>query len=99
MVHALNQWMHDDWTFNYENRIFPTPVINLGIVEEGIKELDYVLDHGARVVLIRPAPVDGFMGKRSMALPEFDPFWARVAEADILVGLHCLGQRLSALGR
>ena len=27
VVHALNQWMHEHWTFNYENRIFPTPVI------------------------------------------------------------------------
>jgi predicted TIM-barrel fold metal-dependent hydrolase len=88
VIHALNQWMHDDWTFNYQNRIFPTPVINLGIVEEGIKELEWVLEHGARVLLIRPAPVPGIFGSRSMALPEFDPFWAKVADADILVGLH-----------
>jgi predicted TIM-barrel fold metal-dependent hydrolase len=88
VIHALNQWMHDDWTFNYQDRIFPTPVINLGIVERGIEELEYVLERGARVILIRPAPVPGLYGKRSMALPEFDPFWAKVAEADILVGLH-----------
>ena len=88
VIHALNQWMHDDWTFNYQNRIFPTPVINLGIVEEGIRELDWVLERGARVVLVRPAPVPGIFGQRSTALPEFDPFWAKVAEADILVGLH-----------
>ena len=43
---------------------------------------------GARVILVRPAPVPGFMGPRSPALPEFDPFWARVAEADVLVGMH-----------
>lgn len=88
VIHALNQWMHDDWTFNYQDRIFPTPVINLGIVDKAIEELEYVLERGARVILIRPAPVPGLFGKRSMALPEFDPFWAKVAEADILVGLH-----------
>jgi predicted TIM-barrel fold metal-dependent hydrolase len=88
VIHALNQWMHDDWTFNYQDRIFPTPVINLGLVEKGIEELEYVVERGARVILIRPAPVQGLFGKRSMALPEFDPFWAKVAEADILVGLH-----------
>ena len=53
-----------------------------------IEELEYVVENGARVILIRPAPVNGLFGKRSMALPEFDPFWAKVAEADILVGLH-----------
>ncbi|HWE56870.1 MAG TPA: amidohydrolase family protein [Acidimicrobiales bacterium] len=88
VIHALNQWMHEDWTFDYQERIFPTPVISLCIVDRAIAELEWVLERGARVVLIRPAPVPGFMGKRSFALPEFDPFWAKVAEADILVGMH-----------
>ena len=88
VVHALNQWMAEHWSFNYENRMFPTPVIHLGIVDEAIKELEWVLDRGARIVLIRPAPVWGFMGPRSPALPEFDPFWSKVAEANILVGMH-----------
>ncbi len=88
VVHALNQWMHEHWTFNYENRIFPTPVIHLGILDEAIKELEWVLERGARILLIRPAPVPGFMGPRSMALPEFDPFWEAVVDAGIPVGMH-----------
>jgi predicted TIM-barrel fold metal-dependent hydrolase len=88
VIHALNRWMHEHWTFNYENRIFPTPVITLPIVGEAIKELEWVVERGAKIVLIRPAPVPGFAGERSFALPEFDPFWRRVVEADIAVGLH-----------
>lgn len=88
VVHALNQWMYEQWTFNFEDRIFPTPVITLPIVDEAIKELEWVLERGARVILIRPAPVPGFMGPRSFALPEFDPFWERVQDADVLVGMH-----------
>jgi predicted TIM-barrel fold metal-dependent hydrolase len=88
VVHALNQWMAEHWTFNYENRMFPTPVIHLGIVDRAIEELEWVLERGAKIILIRPAPVVGYMGPRSPALPEFDPFWAKVAEADILVGMH-----------
>ncbi len=88
VIHALNRWMAEHWTFNYENRIFPTPVITMCILERAIDELDWVLERGARVILIRPAPVPGFMGPRSMALPEFDPFWERVADAGILVGMH-----------
>jgi predicted TIM-barrel fold metal-dependent hydrolase len=88
VVHALNQWMEEHWTFNYENRLFPTPVIHLGIVDEAIKELDWVVERGARIILVRPAPVWGFMGPRSPALPEFDPFWSKVAEAGLLVGMH-----------
>ncbi len=97
VVHALNQWMAEHWTFNYENRIFPTPVIHLGIVDKAIEELEWVLERGAKIVLIRPAPVYGFMGPRSPALPEFDPFWKLVAEADLPVGMHASDSRLPAV--
>lgn len=88
VVHSLNQWMHETWTFNYEDRIFPTPVITLPIVDEAIKELEWVAERGAKVILIRPAPVPGLRGPRSFALPEFDPFWELVQEKDIVVGMH-----------
>jgi predicted TIM-barrel fold metal-dependent hydrolase len=87
-IHALNQWIYETWTFNYEDRIFATPIITLPIVEKAIEELEWVLERGARAVLIRPAPVPGYRGSRSFAKPEFDPFWAKVVEADILVALH-----------
>jgi predicted TIM-barrel fold metal-dependent hydrolase len=89
VIHAFNRWMLDQWTFNYKDRIFPTPVIAMSIVDEAIRELDYVVENGARSVLIRPAPVPDFNGRRrSFALEEFDPFWTRVQEAGVLVGMH-----------
>ena len=89
VIHALNEWMHEHWTFNFENRIFPTPVINLSILDAAIRELDYVIERGARAILVRPAPVPDFgTRRRSLALPEFDPFWQRVQEAGVLVGMH-----------
>ena len=87
-IHALNQWMHETWTFNYEDRIFAVPVITLPIVERAIEELEWVVERGARAVLIRPAPVPGYRGPRSFGLPEFDPFWRRAVEADVLVAMH-----------
>jgi predicted TIM-barrel fold metal-dependent hydrolase len=88
VVHALNQWMLETWTFNYEDRIFPTPVITLPIVERAIEELEWVTAQGAKIVLIRPAPVPGLRGPRSFALPEFDPFWELVQEKDVVIGMH-----------
>jgi predicted TIM-barrel fold metal-dependent hydrolase len=87
-IHSLNQWIYEDWQFDYEDRIFSTPVITLPIVEKAIEELEWVVERGARVVLIRPAPAWGFRGPRSFALPEFDPFWEKVVEHDVLVALH-----------
>ncbi len=48
VIHALNQWMHDEWTFNYHDRIFATPVISLGILEEAMKELGEMLPFKGR---------------------------------------------------
>ncbi len=88
IIHALNEWMYETWQFNYADRIFSTPIITLPIIDRAIAELDWVVERGARAVLIRPAPVPGYRGTRSFALPEFDPFWARVVEHDILVAMH-----------
>jgi predicted TIM-barrel fold metal-dependent hydrolase len=88
VIHSLNEWIHEEWTFNYEDRIFTTPVITLPVVDKAIEELEWVVERGAKTVLIRPAPVPGYRGSRSLAYPEFDPFWEKVVEADILVSMH-----------
>ncbi len=87
-IHALNRWMAEEWPFVYENRMFSTPIITPGLVDRAIEELEWVLDQGTRVVLMRPAPAWGYQGPRSFALPEFDPYWAKVQEAGILVVFH-----------
>lgn len=89
MIHALNEWMHEHWSFNYEGRIFATPVITLPDVNKAIEELHWCLERGAKTFLLRPAPVplpNG--GSRSMGYPEFDPFWAEVEKAGIPVTIH-----------
>jgi predicted TIM-barrel fold metal-dependent hydrolase len=87
-VHALNEWLYEEWTFNYEGRIFATPIITLPIVDKALQELEWVLERGAKTVLVRPAPVPGYRGSRSFGFPEFDPFWQAVVDADILVSMH-----------
>lgn len=88
IIHSLNQWMAEEWGFFRDERVALTPVITMAIVDEAIRELDWVLEHGAKVILIRPAPTRGLRGFRSPALPEFDPFWAKVEAAGLPVVLH-----------
>jgi predicted TIM-barrel fold metal-dependent hydrolase len=88
LIRAYNRWLLDDWTFDYHSRIFPTPIVNPCIVDEGIRELEFLLDNGAKAVLLRPGPVAGHAGTRSPFLPEFDPFWARVQESGVVVAIH-----------
>jgi len=56
IIHALNQWMLETWTYDYKGRIFPTPVITLPIVERAIEELEWVVERGAKVVLRSKSP-------------------------------------------
>jgi predicted TIM-barrel fold metal-dependent hydrolase len=88
MIHALNQWMRETWNYTYEDRLFMTPVINCAEVDGAQRELEYLLENGAKVALIKPAPVKGLRGWRSPALPEFDPFWRDVEAAGLPIVLH-----------
>jgi predicted TIM-barrel fold metal-dependent hydrolase len=88
IIHALNEWIYDTWRFDWNGRIFTTPIITLPIVDKAIEELEWVLEREAKAVLIRPAPVPGFHGPRSFALPEFDRFWQRVVDSGVLVIMH-----------
>ena len=89
VTHAFNQWLLEDWTFNYRDRIFPVPAISLNDPSAGVAELQWCLEHGARTALIRPAPVPRDDGtSRSPALPEFDEFWKLVEQSGISIQMH-----------
>ncbi|HUO38960.1 MAG TPA: amidohydrolase family protein, partial [Mycobacterium sp.] len=88
VIHALNQWMYETWSFDYQGRIFATPVVSLPIVDRALEELQWCLERGARTVLVRPAPVPGYRGTRSFGFEEFDPFWQACIAAEIPVSMH-----------
>jgi predicted TIM-barrel fold metal-dependent hydrolase len=88
VIHSLNEWLYEQWSFNYDERIFTTPVITLPIVDKALEELEWVVERGAKTILVRPAPVPGLGGSRSFGFEEFDPFWQAVVDADILVSMH-----------
>jgi predicted TIM-barrel fold metal-dependent hydrolase len=87
-LEAFNRWLLDDWGFDHQERLFAAPMLSLMDLDRAVRELDWALAHGARLVHLRPAPVPGPGGSLSPGDPVFDPFWARVAEAGITVAFH-----------
>ena len=88
LLWSFNRWLDDDWGFNRDGRLFATPLLSLADLGEAVKMLDWVLERGARAIMLRPAPVPTREGMRSPANPVFDPFWARCQEAGVLVCGH-----------
>ncbi len=89
VIHALNEWMHEHWSYVYSDAIYATPIITLaGGNGPALEELEYIYERGAKIFLLRVAPVPTWKGRRSFALAEFDPFWERVQELDLTVGMH-----------
>jgi len=89
IIHALNEWMHEHWSYVYSDAIYSTPIISLAAgVDKALEELQYVHERGAKIFLMRVAPVPTWKGRKSFALPEFDPFWEEVQRLDIVVGMH-----------
>ena len=85
---AFNRWIDDEWGFAHQDRIFAAPYLTLSDLDAAIAELERVLARGARIVAVRPGPVFTPDGWTSPADPVFDRFWARVAEAGLVVAAH-----------
>jgi predicted TIM-barrel fold metal-dependent hydrolase len=87
VMHSFNRWLDDDWGFNRDGRVFAPPVISMLTVEGAVGELEWALSRGAKVITIQPGPAYG----RSPADTDFDPFWSRVNESEVLVAYHAAG--------
>lgn len=84
---AFNRWMAEDWGFAYRDRIYAAPYIPLCEVEWACEELEWAIGQGARIVSMTPGPVRG-TSHGSPGDPVYDPFWARMAEAGVILGIH-----------
>jgi predicted TIM-barrel fold metal-dependent hydrolase len=100
-VHAFNLWLDEDWGFERpDHRIIAAPIISLADPGKALEELEFVLARGAKLVLVRPAPVPGAVKPRSLGDPVHDPVWAKLAEAKVPVGFHLSDsgyQRIAAM--
>jgi predicted TIM-barrel fold metal-dependent hydrolase len=86
---AFNRWLEEDWGFNYQGRLMGAPMISFADPDAAAAEVDRVIEAGARIVHVRPAPVPGPNGSsRSLGDKLHDPVWARLAEASVPVAFH-----------
>lgn len=90
-VRSLNRWIEEQWGFDYEHRIFATPVLSLVDPVEAEAELRRVVERGARTVYLAPGPLYGC----SPGARIYDGFWRLINDARIPVIFHigdCVGR-------
>jgi hypothetical protein len=85
---SFNRWLHDDWTFAFERRIFATPLFTLSDVDGSVAMLEWALERSCRAIMVFGGPVLTPSGWKSPGDPVFDRFWARCAEAGVVVCVH-----------
>jgi predicted TIM-barrel fold metal-dependent hydrolase len=85
---AFNRWAAEEWGMDVDGRILTAPYMTLLDPEQAVAELDWALNSGARVIVMRSGPVVGPNFSRSPADRMYDPFWARINEAGVLVAYH-----------
>lgn len=84
IINGYNRWLLDQWSFNYQNRIFITPVLSLDNLDEACKQARWAVENGARAILMPMGPFNG----KAPAHTDHDPFWAILNEAGIRVVFH-----------
>jgi predicted TIM-barrel fold metal-dependent hydrolase len=85
-IRSFNRWYNEHWGFDYERRILATALLSLRDLDLAVAETEKILADGARIVLVPTGPAFG----RSPADPYFDPVWARLNEAGVVVALHIM---------
>ncbi|MDO8363165.1 MAG: amidohydrolase family protein [Actinomycetota bacterium] len=85
---ALNKWMHEEWTWNVDDRVHTAGVISFIDPGAAEAELKILLDQGCRLIGARPAPVKLPGIQRSIADPMYDRVYAMIAEAGAILGFH-----------
>ena len=83
-LRAFNRWLDETWGFAWRGRIFASPVISVLDPERALRDLEWALARGARIINVRTGPAGG----RSPADPVFDRFWSLADEAGITLAYH-----------
>ena len=84
VLHAYNEYVRENWSFNYKDRFYATGCLSLWDLETSLQEADWLIKNGVRVVVMPMGPAHG----KSPAHEYFDPLWAKLNEAEVAVTFH-----------
>ncbi|NRA41797.1 MAG: amidohydrolase [Pseudomonadales bacterium] len=81
---AFNRWVEEDWGYGADQRIYASACLSLNQLAPAIEELERLIAAGVRLLHLPCGAING----KSPGDPYFDPFWARAAEAGVVICFH-----------
>jgi predicted TIM-barrel fold metal-dependent hydrolase len=97
---AFNRWLDEDWGFDRgDGRLYAAPMITFADPVLAAREVDRVLDCGARILVAVPGPVPSGDGYVSPGHPQFDPIWSLLDDAGVPLALHAGLSGVSSYGK
>lgn len=84
VLHAYNQYLLEEWSFNADDRIYSTPVLALWDLDWAVKEAKWIAENGGRIVVMPMGPAHG----KAAADSAYDPLWQVLDDNRIVLSFH-----------
>ncbi|TAL03201.1 MAG: amidohydrolase [Rhodospirillaceae bacterium] len=84
VIHAYNEYLLKEWSFNADDRIYSTPILALWDVDWAVKEAKWIADNGGRVIVMPMGPARG----KAAADATYDPLWRVLDDNHIVLTFH-----------
>ena len=84
VLHAYNQYLLEEWSFNADERIYSTPVLALWDLDWAVNEAKWIAENGGRIVVMPMGPAHG----KAAADSSFDPLWQVLDDNKIVLSFH-----------
>lgn len=82
--HAYNRWLNEEWGWDYQNRLYAPALLTFRDLDRTVQEVEWLISEGVRIVMLLTGPFNG----RSPADTYYDPVWARLNEAQVVLAYH-----------
>ena len=84
---AHNRWLAD-WCAETPERRAGIGLFHLNDIDEAIKDVEWIAQHGLRGGVLLPQPPDDQKHLRPLYAPDYDRLWAAIQDHDLVINQH-----------
>src|SRR5689334_2972566 len=86
-IRAHNRWLAE-WCQQAPARRAGIGLIHLNDIDEAIRDVKWIAEHGLRGGVLLPLPADDIKHVKPLYAPEYDRLWAVIQDCDLVINQH-----------